>query len=232
MISREHILPAITSISGSWRSKVEEIDELGIKKAALFPTCLNSLQRQDLYNLLEKTKIEEIPFVHLRSDMSPQEIDFLIKRYKTKVFNIHSPIHRPLLFDLSSFRGLICIENTIFSLSEKILKTFAGFCIDFSHLENDRILKPERYKEFCELISSTVVGCNHISAVRKEPFFDERAQEDRIACHFLQDFSELDYLKNYPQEYFSKYIALELENDLKTQLEAKNYIFDLLKDCW
>ena len=229
MFSKNNILPAITTTKGSdWRAKIKEADGLGLEEVALFPTCLDKNGREELYSLLAKSKIERIPFVHMRSDMPPEELDFLTKKYQTKVFNIHSSDQHPSLFDLSAFASMIYIENTICLFQEEEIKKFAGLCIDFSHLENDRILQPEKYKRFCEIISHFTVGCNHISVIQRKAHFDESVSENRVSSHFMDNLSELDYLKNYPLEYFSKYIALELENDLATQLKARDYIFDLL----
>lgn len=229
MISRKNILPAITTTRGSdWRAKIKEADELGLDEVALFPTCLDKMEREELYGILSESKIKRIPFIHLRSDMSPEEIDFLIDDYQAEVFNIHSSADYPLLFDLSAFSNRIYMENTVYLFDEEELKKFAGLCIDFSHLENDRILQPERYEKFSKMLPRFLVGCNHISAIQKKAHFNEGLKEDRITSHFMASLSELDYLKNYPQEYFSKYIALELENDLASQLKAKDYIFDLL----
>ena len=57
-------------------------------------------------------------------------------------------------------------------------------------------------------------------------------QKGRVnyASHYLEDLSELDYLKKYPANYFSDFIAIELENSIKEQLEVKDYIIDLLKN--
>jgi len=230
MISKENILPSITTTKGSdWRAKIKEADELGLIEVALFPTCLDKIGREELYGLLAKSKIKRIPFVHLRNDMSPEEVDLLIKEYGTEVFNTHSLTTHPFLFDLSAYYGKIYLENVrhIFERSE--LDQFAGICIDFSHLENDRLMQPERFENFKRLISSSAIGCNHINAIQKEVHFNEEVEEDRRDCHFLRDFSELDYLKNYPSGYFSDFIALEMENDLSVQLEAKRYIINLLK---
>ncbi|MFA5743163.1 MAG: hypothetical protein WCX77_03155 [Candidatus Paceibacterota bacterium] len=229
MISKENILPSITTTRGfDWRAKIKEADGLGLDTVALFLTCLDKAGREELYGLLAKSKIKRIPFVHLRSDMPAEELEFLIKKYQTKVFNIHCSADYPSLFDLSAFSSKIYMENTACLFQEAELKKFAGFCIDFSHLENDRILQPERYRGFCEMISRFAVGCNHISAIQKKTHFDENINENGIVSHFMESLSDLDYLKNYPQGYFSKYIALELENDLAIQLKAKDYIFDLL----
>ncbi len=229
MFSKNNILPAITTTKGSdWRAKIKEADDLGLEEVALFPTCLDKKGREELYGLLGKSKIERIPFVHMRSDMSPEELDFLIKKYQTKVFNIHSSGQYPFLFDLSPFRNRVYLENSFYIFEEEELKKFAGLCIDLSHLENDRILQPERYEKFCGMVPRFIIGCNHISAIQSRTHFNEDLKEDRITSHFMENLSELDYLKNYPLEYFSKYIALELENDLAAQLKAKDYIFDLL----
>jgi len=230
MISKHNIFPSITTTPGSdWRAKIKEADELGLVEVALFPTCLDKTGREELYGLLGRSKIKRIPFVHLRNDMSLEEVDFLIKRYKTEIFNTHSQTTHPFLFDLSAYYDKIYLENVrhIFDGSE--LKEFAGLCIDFSHLENDRLLQPERFENFKKLISSFPVGCNHINAIQKEEHFDEEIREDRRDRHFFRDLSELDYLKNYPAGYFSDFIALEMENDLAAQLEAKEYIINLFK---
>lgn len=233
MISKENILPAITTTCGSdWRAKIKEADNLGLKEVALFPTCLDKSEREELYGLLDKSKIKKIPFVHMRNDMPPEELDFLIKKYQTEVFNTHTSDCYPFLFDLSDFSSVIYLENTIYPFKEEELKNFAGICIDLSHLENDRILQPERYKGFCDAISRSIIGCNHISAIQEKTHFNEEIKEDRVTSHFMESLLELDYLKNYPQEYFSKYMALEIENDLSTQLKAKDHIFDLLKNYW
>ena len=65
------ILPTITTTWGSnWRVKIKEINEIGLKEIALFPTCLPKEKRKELYRLLEDSNIESIPLVHIRSDMA------------------------------------------------------------------------------------------------------------------------------------------------------------------
>ena len=89
------ILLGLTTITPKeeWKNKVKEIDELGIKEVALFPTCLNLEERKELYRLLENTKLERIPHVHIREeDTESWELDYLVKRYKTQVFNTHMPV--------------------------------------------------------------------------------------------------------------------------------------------
>lgn len=63
------LLGLTTTPKSDWREKVKEIEKFGIKELALFPTFLSPDERKELYTLLEKTKIKNIPHVHLRDDM-------------------------------------------------------------------------------------------------------------------------------------------------------------------
>lgn len=38
----------------------------------------------------------------------------------------------------------------------------------------------------------------------------------------------MDYLKNYPQEFFPEYMAIELENSLEEQIEIKKYLQNII----
>jgi len=216
------ILPTITTTSGSnWKEKIEEIDKLGLQEVALFPTCLSRQQRQEMYDLIEKTGLKEIPFVHLRSDFDEEEIGWLKEKYKTQVFNTHSERLYPLKHSWDKYKKeCIYLENTHLGLPSDELNEYAGICLDFSHLENDRLLFPERYNQTLEMIKNFKVGCAHLSAIRKEQHPDpERPEEPRYDWHLLEKISEMDYLKNYPQKYFPEFMAIELENSLEEQLE-------------
>ena len=83
-LSRAQFLVGITTTDGSdWQGKIEEASILGLEKVAVFLTCLKFEERQKMYKLLEKSCIKEIPFVHLRSDMKNDELDYLVKQFKT-----------------------------------------------------------------------------------------------------------------------------------------------------
>jgi hypothetical protein len=70
------IFLSLTTITpGAWREKIAEAKKLELREIALFLTCLNPPAKQELYESLKKTKIEKIPFVHLRSDMALQEME-------------------------------------------------------------------------------------------------------------------------------------------------------------
>jgi len=219
------VLPTITTVGGSdWRGKIEEARKLRLKEVCFFTTALEREDREEAYELLAVSGIEEIPFVHLRTDLEEEELNLLCGKYGTQVFNIHPTEQFPLLYDYSSYKDRIFIENTGSFSMEEDLERFAGFCIDFSHLENERRTSKEEYNERRKLIEKYPVGCNHISAIKKEPLPDGSYDD-----HFLEDLSEVDYLKHYPLHYFSPFIAVELVNSLREQLEVAERVREILR---
>ncbi|MFZ2970961.1 MAG: hypothetical protein WA063_07485 [Minisyncoccia bacterium] len=227
------ILPTITTTHGSdWRKKIGEINKLGLEEVALFPTCLDLGGRSELYGLLEKSGLKKIPYVHLRNDMTPKEIGGLIERFGAEIFNLHTEREFPFANDYSKYAKNIFIENIYFPLSEVEIEKFGGICVDFSHLENDRLLYPEKFRHNVRLIEKFKIGCNHIATIKKEARIDPGNKYDRsnrrYDAHDYCDLSEFDYLKNYPLNYFSNYIAIELENTIEEQLLAKEYLEKLI----
>jgi len=228
MLKRNQFLVSITTTSGSdWQSKIKEIDKLKLKKVALFLTCTDRKERKAMYKLLKKSSVKEVPFVHLRTDMKPKEIGYLVKNFKTKAFNIHSQARHKLFYDYSRYKDMIFVENVWPLFNEKELKQFAGICLDVSHLENDRIMNPEVFQKAGKLIKKYFIGCNHVSGIRKTPYYDKEIDRDVFSFHKFKTLSEFDYLKRYPDEYFSNFIAMELENSIKEQLMAIDYILNL-----
>jgi hypothetical protein len=232
------ILLGLTTTEGSdWRAKTQEIDELGIKEVALFPTCLEPDERQELYSLLEKTGLERIPHVHLRGeDTSDDELEYLFERYKTQVFNIHPTIEAyEFLARSTKFQKIIYIENLyhgvcIEQFSEEMFQKYkvSGVCLDTAHLRSEKLLFPENYKKHVKLIEKYPIRCNHISGIVKKSFIWRGLKV--FDTHMLTDLFELDYLKDFPKKYFSDFISVELENSLKEQLEAKKYIENIINN--
>lgn len=228
--SSRKILPSITTITKSiWRDKIKEIKRLELKEVFLFLSSLKQERRKELYELLRQSGVEKIPFVHLKSDMELWELDYLVKNYETEVFNIHTQREYPLSHDYSKYKDIIYVENTILPLDEEEIKSFAGICLDLSHLEGSRVMRKDIYEHDIKLIKKYSIGCNHISAIDESSFSSDNPNPV-YDDHFINDLSELDYIKKYPKEYFSPFIAIELENSIEEQLRAKEYIINLLKD--
>jgi hypothetical protein len=220
------ILVSITTTQGSdWQGKIKEIEKLGLKETALFPTCFKKEEREKLYALLREAGIRNIPFVHIRNDMAPQELDYLIDEFKVKAFNLHSNSEYPFIHDYSRHRKMIYIENVYSPLEEREIKEFGGVCLDVSHLENDRIHEPDKFRHNLEVFEKYPIGCNHLSCFQKTLRRDEDGYL-RLDSHSLKKLSEMDYLKNYPKKYFSDIIAIELENTIKEQLKVRDYLIE------
>jgi len=219
-----NIFPAITTTKDSdWRKMIKEAKKMELKEICFFLTCLDLSQRNEFYEL---AKGLNAPFAHLRSDMELWELDYLIKNHSTQVFNIHSAFQYPFKYDYSRYAKMIFIENHT-SFHKKELDKFGGICLDLSHLENDRLTEKGLFEAKIRILEEYPIGCNHISAVRENLHEDEYGNV-AYANHMFQKLSEFDYLKRYPKEYFSDFVALELENSLADQLRAKSYILSLL----
>ena len=223
---KRKILVSITTTQGSdWQGKIKEIEKLGLEEAALFPTCFERKERERLYALLLEAGIRNIPFVHIRNDMAPQELDYLIENFGAKAFNIHSNSEYPFIHDYAKHGKMIFIENVYSPLDEKEIKRFGGVCLDVSHLENDRLHEPEKYRHNLKVLEKYPIGCNHLSCFQNVPRRDENGYL-RLDSHFLEKLPEMDYLKNYPKKYFSDIVAIELENSIEEQLKVRDYLIE------
>lgn len=227
------LLGLTTTYKSDWRGKIREIDKLGLREIALFPTCLKIKERGELYKLLEKTKLKKIPFVHIRHDFEKQEFIYLEKKFGTKVFNTHfHKMSDKFITENKKYLKRIYLENGRPFPDDLVylLDTFAGLCLDISHWEDyDKIQEIASYKKLPKLLKKYKAGCCHISAVRKEPFFEEDEGEKKkfYNSHWLRDLSELNYVKKYIK-YLPSICAIELENSFKEQLEAKKYLEKIL----
>lgn len=213
-------IPSLTTTAYSnWKDKVLEIKKLNIKEISLFPTSLNYEQRQELYGLLENIPIT-CPHIHLRHDMTKEEIKYLQRRFQPRIFNIH-----PNMFnsEWDFIKDKTYVENAGKQLEDKDIENFPGICLDFSHLEDERRLFPEYYQKLIEMINKYKIGCGHISGIGKTLGDRYQRNPNRFEEHFSQDLTEFDYLKRY-KSLFPEIICIELENTLEEQLKIIEYI--------
>lgn len=222
------LLPNITTITpGKWRERIKEVKKFKLTEIAVFPTCLKEKERKELYELLKETSVKKIPLVHIRNDMQLWELKYFKKTYGTKFFSTHTAREYPPLFDYGKLQKSVCIENNYQSFDEEEIKKFGGICLDLSHLENDRLMRPAIYRADVAVLNKYPPKCGHISAVQDKVFLDSNGQERR-ATHRLTELSQLDYLKRYPKSYFQGPLAIELENSIEEQLEAVKYLNSLI----
>lgn len=218
------VLVSITTTWGSdWKKQISDATRLGLEELAVFPTCLDLEQRKEFYRLLENSSVKSIPYCHLRGDMTLAELDYFVQKYQTRAFSAHMQVERPSPEDWTKYRQSIYIEFVYHALDQEELGRFGGICLDLSHLENDRISRLDNYEKNVKIIEKNYIGVNHIGAIRTVPRLDD-AKATRYDWHVFQGLSEFDYLKRYPLNYFSPFIALEVENSIQDQLKAKDYI--------
>lgn len=229
-------MPALTTTPGSnWKRKAKEIDELGLREISLFPTFLDINSRKILYQLIERTKLKAIPFVHLRHDFTDDEIDYLATRWGAKCFNMHADLHAYNFIKNSRYQAKIFVETHYAParrkyFSEKYFKKYKipGLCADFSHLAAEELEYPVYYPKKLELIKNYSIKCCHVSAFSRRKRLDKADRSYRFDSHEMRNVSDLNYLRKFPKKWFSNYIAIELENSFRDQLKAKKYIEKIL----
>jgi hypothetical protein len=240
-MKRKILLGFTTTNSSSLEKRFEDIDKYGIRELALFPTVYDIVQRKRLYDMLDQSAVNEIPHVHIRHDFEDWEFRYLIEKYNTQAFNVHSvPALQKLYDEYKQYNHLIYIEN-LASIDDSFIKAMsltAGICIDFSHWEDAKRSGWAGYEKFEDLVRNNIIGCSHLSAVRMEAYtgkfilIGERNEEIKVEktifnCHRMEDISEMDYVKNYI-DYLPELISIELENGFGEQLEVKKYLEEFI----
>ena len=210
-----NIYPSVTSSEDNWHRDINCVKELGIKEVCYFPTPTNISERLEQYKILKDSGITYIPLVHIMSDMEPWELQYFLDNFKTTAFNVHSKFDHPQKYDLSAFKNLIYIETSLSNIDAEI-KEWAGVCPDFSHIEDAKYHLPGVYKDFMLYLKADRIKISHVSAI-------DRSLSPPSADHTYKSLSDFDYLKNYVK-YLPEIVALELENPIEQQLEAKKYI--------
>lgn len=222
------VLPTITTMppvgdSNTWQEKIEETKELELGEASLFLTGLDHRQRQEFYKRLEKTPLNRAPHVHLRNDMTPEELDYLNSKWGTEIFNTHPTRERPLLYNWEKYFSRIYIENTKFIPAKEELQEFGGLCLDFAHWENAVLMGYSNYESLKDLAREFFIGCSHLSPIK--PATEKNLENSDYHAHYMEEVSEFDYLKKY-EEYLPKINSIEVKNSLRDQLQIKKYVED------
>lgn len=219
------IYPSVVTFLGDWRQMLADVNRFKLQRISLFLTAVGPKERREIYQSLRSSSVRAIPHVHARNDMTETELDFLVKKYKTKVFSIH---HRYLkFFKKSKHLKKIFIETNDGPdriLNLKDLKTVGGVCVDLSHLAEFKKFAPVHYKTAVDAVEKFKykVGCNHVSA----------QLANGHTRHYAQRESQLRYIATIPQQFFSPYICIELANPIAKQLAFKKYMVNLLAKTW
>ena len=205
-----------------WQSKLNEINRLKINKVAVFLERFDRKERDNFYRLLLKSSIKKIPFVHLRDDVTKEEIQFFINKFKTDYFNIHEE-HFRCLDKWKGFWNKLYLEMNYDSKISKDVKVrkIGGFCIDLAHFKST-IARGTKEAHYIYLRKNKIkFTCNHLGGYSAEKMHD---------LHIIKKLKDFDYLTTLPKYIFGKIIALEVDNSIKEQIAFKKHVSKLLDD--
>jgi hypothetical protein len=223
------ILPGLTSTDGAAVPRfVEDLRASDVRAIALFPTVLGQAERAALYAELGAIGGLTIPHVHLRSDCDEGEMQELVERFGTEVFNIHPRASRhPFGAIPARFARRIFVENADVEAEDDELRGLGGLCPDYSHVEGARLAaKRPRYVEATDRqLAAFPIGCCHVSAIRAGVPNPWNGQWDH---HRFAALSDLDYVARYRHAVPARWISLELENPLAEQVAAAAHLLTLI----
>lgn len=222
------ILPGLTSTKKErMPAFIEDIRRHGVKRIALFPTCLDTRERAALYAELERLPALRIPHVHLRNDADPGELDLLAERFGAEAFNIH-PARSSHPFGSVPVRHArrVYVENVEIVPEAGELEGLGGLCPDFSHWENARLMgRDDHDRDMRALAGRFTIGCCHLSAIREGV---PNAWAGEWDHHAFGTLADLAFLRRYRDFMPPVWASLELENPLAEQLAAAAHISALL----
>lgn len=206
-----------------WQDKLDEINFLKIKEVSLFLELYGKDQREKIYKALLDSKIKSIPLVHIRHDMTKDELRFLKNNYKTRYFTLHEiNFQQDDILKWKGFYKNLCLEMNFDNFVSKKVKVekIDGFCVDLAHFKvSMEMLGNDFEYVFDRKEVKRYFDCNHLNG------WDMKTNRD---MHTIHDLSNFDYLKTIPNFLFGKIIALETFNSIKEQLEFKEYLIGLL----
>jgi hypothetical protein len=219
----------LVSITGEeekdWRDKLDEINALKIKEVSLFLELYGKEQREKIYKALLDSKIRSIPLVHIRHDMTKDELKFLKDTYKTRYFTLHEiNFQHDDILKWKGFYKNLCLEMNFDNFVSKKVKVekIDGFCVDLAHFKvGMELLSKDFEYVFDRKEVKEYFDCNHLNG------WDMKTNRD---MHTINDLSDFDYLKTLPKFLFGKIIALETFNPINDQLKFKEYLTDLLNE--
>lgn len=201
---------------------MKEINALDIKSIALFLEIYKKPQRQKIYKALEQSCVKNIPLIHIRNDVTREELKYLSQKYHHPYFTIHEDSFGELA-KWKGYRQHLYLEmnyNNQIPKNVNIHK-IGGFCIDLSHFKS---AAEGEMKEFAYILKQksqkSLFKCNHLNG------YSYKKNRD---IHTISSLKEFDYLKTLPSFIFGKVIALEVFNSIRQQIKYKKYIINLLK---
>ena len=215
------IYPSITGYDNiEWQNKLKEIDQFKLKEVAVFLGSFDQKERDHLYKFLIKSSIEKVPFVHLRHDTDKHDIEFFVKNYDTKYFNIHEDGFG-MIDRWKPYLDRLYLEMNYDDQVDRDVKVrkIGGFCIDLSHFKANIARGTKEAEYIFNRKDKIKFSCNHLNG------YDPVNKKDK---HSITDLKDFDYLITLPKFVFGEVIAIEVFNSIKEQLKFKKYLEKIL----
>ncbi|MCD6550303.1 hypothetical protein J7K24_02040, partial [bacterium] len=204
----KRILVSITGYKDyHWKNKLKEIERFKISKIGLFLERFERGQRKEIYKALLASKIKEIPLVHIRNDMSRDELVFLVRNFGSRYLTIHEDSFDVMQKWRGFFKRLYLEMNTDNFVSRKVdVSRIGGFCVDLAHFKVEATKWSEEFVYIFERRAvSRYFACNHLSGYSFERNTD---------LHFPKKLKDFEYLKTLPEFIFGDVIGLEVDNSI------------------
>ncbi len=117
----------------TFESKFKEIKKFNITEAAVFLSALPHEKHKYVFEKLLKSNIKYVPLVHIKDDTTKDEIEFFVKHFKTKYFNIHNRNLKNIDKYAPYTTNILLETHPKVEFDESALIKIGGFCIDVAH---------------------------------------------------------------------------------------------------
>lgn len=217
----KRIYPSITGATNAdWQSKLREIEDSKITEVAVFLSLFDKKECDHLYKFLLKSSIKKVPLVHLRDDSDSEDVEFFVKNFETKCFNIHEGFFE-FLDKWNGHWDKIYLEMNYNNEIPKDVdvEKIAGFCVDLSHFKTAIARGSKEANYILSRKGKIKIIYNHLNG------YDSANNEDK---HTITDLKDFDYLTTLPKYVFGEVIAIEVYNSIAEQLKFKEYLVSLL----
>ncbi len=205
-----------------WRSKISELKKLGIDTATLFFEHYKKPQRDKIYKALENSCIKNIPLVHIRNDMSADELKYLCDKYDNPYLTIHEDSFHILKKWQGFYKHLYLETNYDDKLASNVnVGQIGGFCVDLSHFKSVEEQWSKEFEYTIKKRKKDIFVCNHINGYSYELNKD---------MHTVTSLDQFEYLKTLPRFVFGDVIAIEVDHSIKEQIKFKEHLTKLLGD--
>ncbi len=200
-----------------WQSKLRGIEKYKITEVALFLECFNQTQRQRIYKALLDSNIKKIPLVHIKNDMTKEELEFLVKHFGLEYLTIHEDSFN-VLEKWKGYYKKLFLEMNVDNFVSKIvqIERIGGFCIDLSHFKIEEEKWSKEFEYIIQKRKKTILfACNHLNGYSYKKNTD---------LHTIKNLKDFDYLNTLPRFLFGNKIGLECNNSISEQLKFKKYL--------